>query len=316
MNCRDARDRLLESEGPDCDATLSAHLAGCAACRQLAADVAHLEDAWRSQPLPPGAERAKQAFLDRLPTLAASASRTPARPRTHRLPTSRWLIAATVLIGVGVGGALFVAMPKKASASSDVVAQLVDWNLSLARTASPAERDRIFASRAPGLGREIATAALSPEERALAVSLFETAPRLARDADPLAEADRLNELADSLLSRMSSAADRGDARRSEKYAKLYRRVAALGIEPKLSQLLEADALDFEGQRRLERLILRDADRVHTLLSLLEKAPDASQKEIRQALKIARKRRKKKGPDAAPRPGLAEPGRARKAKPPL
>ena len=99
--------------------------------------------------------------------------------------------------------------------------------------------------------------------------MLETAPWLARNQDPLAEADRFNDVADQLVTRMNLATRGGDHDRVERYARLYRRVRELGIESKLDLLEATGALNFDGQRRLERLILRDAKRMHALVALLK-----------------------------------------------
>jgi len=147
MDCRDARERLLESDDPSDGGTLAPeladHVATCDACRQLAGELTRLEQAWRAIPVPDDSERARAAFLERLSSPAAL---VVPRARTRR-PThapARWLVAASVLIALGIGGSLLVSMPR-AHASSDVVERLVHWNLDLSQAPSPAERSRIYA---------------------------------------------------------------------------------------------------------------------------------------------------------------------------
>jgi hypothetical protein len=301
MDCRDAQDLLLQDEDPSAG-ELADHVARCGACRRLHADLARLDAAWRALPLPEGVDRARDAFLERL----ASADR-PATPERRRRSAPRWLVAASLLAAVGVGASLLVGLPR-ASASPDVVDRLVDWNLELARAASPEERTRIYADRAPELARAVKASSLSAEDEALAASLLADAPQLAHQADPLADADRLSAVADKLLKRLNRASRARDARRAEQSARLYGRVVELGIDSKLALIEQSGALDFERQRRLERLVLSDADRMRDLVALLERAPDSSRKEIKRALKLNRDRPKKerrggkKGTVADPAPG--------------
>ena len=145
-----------------------------------------------------------------------------------------------------------------------MVERLVDWNLSLARTPLPADRDRLYAGQAEGLQDKVRRTELPAEERGLAESLLENAPLLARNDDPLAVAGLFHDVADQLLTRMGTAIRRGDEARAGQYARLYRRVEELGIGSKMELLETTGALDFNRQHRLERLVLRDADRMRTL----------------------------------------------------
>jgi hypothetical protein len=299
MNCQDAQDRLLEAEDLSppglSSGELASHLADCAACRQLVTDLGHLEEAWRAIPLPAGSERAREALLERLSRLAGGVE--PARRSgagNSRRVSPQWLIAASVLIAMGVGSVLFVSN-RRASASSDVVERLVDWNLSLAQTPLPADRDRLYAGQAESLQDKVRRTALPAEERGLAESLLENAPVLARNNDPLAVAGLFHDVADQLLTRMDTAIRRGDEAGAGQYARLYRRVEELGIGSKMELLETTGALDFNRQHRLERLVLRDADRMRTLVALLERTPDSSRKEIKRALGVVKNRPKKVHP---------------------
>src|SRR5437588_468549 len=128
MDCRDAREQLLEAEDPsELAPELAGHVAACDACRQLAGEVARLEQAWRA---------------------------------------------------------------------------------------------------IPG-------------------SLLENAPWLARNEDPLDEADRFDDVADKLATRMSSATRGGDRRRAGYYARLFRKVQDQGIAAKLEALEASGSLDFD-----------------------------------------------------------------------
>jgi hypothetical protein len=283
MDCQDCQDELLRSESLSPDGLppgeISAHVAGCGVCRQWLRDLSHLERAWSEIPLPAGSERPTDSFLLQF-------SRQEPQPRHSRRSAPRWLVAASVLLVLAVGGGLLM---RPSMASADIVERLVDWNLSLARSPTPADRDRLYEDQAAGLKAEVLKARLQDGDRGLAESLLETAPWLARNDDPLAEADRFNDVADQLLARLSLASRGGDNERVERYARLFRRVRELGIETKLDVLESSGALNFDRRRKLERLVLRDSNRMRDLVALLERAPESSRKEIKRALGVVKKR---------------------------
>ena len=198
---------------------------------------------------------------------------------------------------MGVGGALLVSN-RRASASSDVVERLVDWNLNLARTPLPADRDRLYAGQAESLQDKVRRTELPDEERGLAESLLENAPWLARNDDPLAVAGLFHDVADQLLTRMGTAIHRGDEVRAGQYARLYRRVEELGIGSKM------DLLETTGAPRLQppatpgtpRPSRRRPDAYPGRLAGTR--PDTSRKEIKRALRVVNNRPKKDRPSKA------------------
>jgi hypothetical protein len=307
MDCRTAREILMfdapGSTGEPLPVEVADHLTRCPECAMLRGDLARLDESWRAIPLPPGVETAREDFLRRFRETAG-----PRKLARRRRTLPRWAIAATVLLAIGVGAGLFM-RPRPVAASSDVVDRLVDWNLSLAHAPSAVERERIYASHASLFADEVEKASLPDDDRDLVRSLLEEAPGLVREPDPLVEADRFDELADKLLARMNRAARGGDTPRFDHSAALYRRVAELGIESKLEVLESSVSLDFDKQRRLERLVLRDEGRMNKLVELLERVPDSSRKQIKRALGI--KRRPKKGPAGNPATEDARKTRVRK-----
>jgi hypothetical protein len=306
MDCREARDLLLRSDGP-IDGPLADHVAGCDSCARLAGDLALLEETWREIPLPVDYGRGRERFLAKLPILEAPRSAGLSKDQRR---VRRWLVAASVLVALGLWGGV-LATGRRASASSDVVERLVDWNLNLARVESPDERGRLYADHAPVMAVAVERATLPAGDRELAYILLGNAPWLVGNADPLAEADRFNDLADQILHRMSAATRGGDDPRVERYARLYNRVVELGIASKFDVIEKSASLDFDGKRRLERLVLRDADRMKALVALLEKAPDSSRKEIKKALGITR--RPKVGAAADPETPRKAKGKGKKPK---
>jgi hypothetical protein len=58
-----------------------------------------------------------------------------------------------------------------------------------------------------------------------------------------------------------------------------------GIDENLRKAAASGALNFDNKKRLEKVVLRDKDRMNQMLDLLEKNPDISRKELRKALDI-------------------------------
>src|SRR5436305_3139025 len=100
MTCEPARDWLLHADRTETpSADVAEHLHACADCRALAARLDRLDSCYRALPLPASAESAKAAFLGRATVRPAAAS----PPVSRRFAAPRWLLAATVLVAVGLG---------------------------------------------------------------------------------------------------------------------------------------------------------------------------------------------------------------------
>jgi hypothetical protein len=107
MTCHDAEpllhDALDRTLPPEAATALAAHLATCAACRDLEADLALMHDAAASldRPLVPASGwTSLAARLETEGLLAAAGARRPRAPWTGYA----WVaLAATVLVGVGAG---------------------------------------------------------------------------------------------------------------------------------------------------------------------------------------------------------------------
>jgi hypothetical protein len=286
MNCEQARDWLLHSEDPRPEACPSAevagHLAGCDACRSFAARLTAVEQAWRDQPAPAEAERARVAFLNRLPTPVRSA-----KPQAAAGGLLRWATAALLMLAVGAVVWTLAPTPT-AHASSPLIEQLVDWNLSLAQAPDQTERARIFADKETQLKQASQNAKLTPEERELVGLLLETGSKLATDADPVDSAEQLSNVADKLVERLTVAAKGKDRTAVDRYAQLQAKVSERGVSTQLVRAEETGVLNFEKERRIEKLVLRDSKRMNTLVDLLEVNPDLSRKDIRQAFNIPAK----------------------------
>jgi hypothetical protein len=294
MDCREVQDRLLRTDDLQSESCGSAdadeHLESCADCRTLRSRLMALEQAWRELPLPGQSEQAKAAFLARLPELAAAAV-LPGR-HTSRRRLLRWVaaVAASLLI-VGVGVWVFHG-GQEAQASDDLLDELLDWNLRLTQAQSPDERSEVYAREAGLLRSAIDRARLSREQADVAKALLENGRWLAGHQDPASAAERFDGLAGRLLELAREAGEKGNYKRMNCLLKQYSLVVQSGVDPNVASTEASGALDLENQRRLEKLVLRDAEHVRELASLLEKAPDASRKEIARALGVHDKKPKK------------------------
>ncbi len=294
MDCQQVQDRLLQDDSAA--GAVAEHVASCAGCRSLADRLASLNETWRSIPVP-GAEPARERFLRRLPQ-EESTVRLLRPARRWTIP--RWAVAAVILIAVGV--AAWVLVPaSQTQAAPALIERLVDWNLELARAPSPAERSQLFAANEPQLKQAVETAHLGEPERQLADLLLENGCWLATNDDPVATAERFSIVADKLVEQLQAAGTRKDLRWTQRYARLEALVAEQGVAENLQRVTEAKALDFEHQRKLEKLILRDSQRMQALVELLEQNPKLSRKEIRKALDLPRKHPRKPTPATTSEP---------------
>jgi hypothetical protein len=277
MNCIETRDLLLQAASlAELPEPTIAHVRDCAGCGQLARDVERLEQEWRELPLPASADAARDAFLTRLAEPASGFAGGFALPR--------WAVAAAILLTIA-GVSSFVFVSGEARASAEVIDRLIDWNLDLVAAQ--------LADRA-GLGERAATFDLgrvSAADRDLAEALLQNGAWMATNDDPLGVAERFNAVADQLLTRIQKATDVGERKRSDRLSRQYRRVLERGIDPSVRRALASPALNFEHQRRIEKVLLSDEGRLDKLAALLERAPDASRKEIRKALDLSKKQPK-------------------------
>jgi hypothetical protein len=200
--------------------------------------------------------------------------------------------AAAVLLAAGAG-ALFVALGgSQTSEASDVMDRLVDWNLTMAGTDSLADRDRLYTAQAQELERQVRQGRLSANEQELAASLLDNSARLARDADPLAEAEGFTDVATVLVRQMGHAATKGDVGRTKGLNRYYARLVPRGVNAKIDRLDPAAPPLPERDRKLEKLLQRNAELRAQLTSLLETSPAATHEEIRRALDVPAPKRRK------------------------
>jgi uncharacterized repeat protein (TIGR01451 family) len=289
MDCPQAREWLLQADDtrPErcASAEVAEHLQNCVACRSFAAELTQLEQDWRNLPLPAAAETARQEFVAGLPQASSTAGLNPAARQSSR--AVRWAVAALVLIGVGVAVWSLYPTPQ-AVAAPVLIEKLIDWNLELAQAESAAERERIYARQEATFTKAIRKSNLSKEDRKLAGLLMESGISLAQASDPMGQAEVLSEVDDQLVERLQTAAQGRNQEAVDRFAKLHGKVSKRGVEARMAKLHESSALDFEHERRLEKIVLRDSKRMQTLIDLLERNPDISRKEIRQELNLPSK----------------------------
>ena len=286
MDCRQARDWLLQADDPlHGPPEATSHLAGCADCRLLANDLVRLEANWRAIPAPATVEVSRERFLDRLArprTLPAPERRLAGSPR-------RWAVAALLLIGLGAASWFLFPTPQAAAAPA-VIDQLIDWNLDLAEAPTPADRSRLFA-RQDSLKAAVVRTRLSPADQELAHMLLDNGAFLSENDDPVAEAERLSSVADHLVERLQTAADKKDQPTLKRLVHMQQRVALRGVNPKLAQAQQAGAKNPAAKARVDKILKRDEKRVETLADLLDKNPDMPREELLDVIKQQRKKPK-------------------------
>jgi len=186
--------------------------------------------------------------------------------------------------------------------------RLVDWNLQLTCAESESERNRIYAAQAEQLRLALDGTRLAPDQAELAEELLRNGAWLVVHRDAVVEADRFDGLADRLLQLARAAEAAGNHKRMNRLIRQYSCLLESGIDLNMERAAALKTLDFEHQRKLERLALSDADHMRQLAALLETTPDASRKEIQRALGIHGKHAKK--PMRAKHPRRAAEAKAR------
>ena len=292
MSCEPAREWLLNADYPEkleaAPSDVAEHVRSCAACQGLSRDLIELERQWRGIPVSPRAEASKAAFLARLEKPPAPAS-APPKPR-RRAAFYYWSAAALLLIAAG-SGVLFFGPGRNAEAHSDVIDQLVDWNLDLSE-ASAVDRQRIYSDRRNKLQKSIVNAKLDPTDRDLAENLMANGTWLVEHEDPVEELQRFNVMADQLLDQVKSSSV-SNAVRADRFARQFRKVNERGIDSKMERIRAIAAADPERRKLVNRILKHDKERAVEIDEILERSPDITKKELRAALDLSQKRHKHK-----------------------
>jgi hypothetical protein len=275
MDCRHAQDWLLQAETPAALSTappeVDEHVRACPECRRHLQKLVRLESEWRGLPPPPALDAAKRRLL----TKAAAVQPRPLPRQAAFLRAGGWAAAAAILLAAGLG-IWFAARPIPPP-PSNVIDQLIAWNLNLSQVRDKTERQRLFQVRLDDIKNEMQNAPLGDEEKLLADKLLDTAAWLTENDDPLDEADRFSELADQMVERIQAApkTDTGQL------AKRYTEMARTGINANLERLPQAP----ERSPKLEKLIQHEQKRVEQLAATLKHASVAARPELRNAMAV-------------------------------
>lgn len=219
----------------------------------------------------------------------ADSVQPPAEPATLKLApmlagrSRRGLLLALFVTAASLA-LLFLVYSPEAQATPDLVDRLVELNVDLAQSATPEERTRIFEEKAGELKVTLASAKLAPGDRELAESLLENGKWLTGNADPMAAADRFNDLADKFVTRMDAATTAKDEKRIIQLAGNYQKIAEAGIDPNLELAAAAAATDLEKKSTLERTASRQASLVKRLAEIVQRNPEPSRRAIHRAMK--------------------------------
>jgi hypothetical protein len=285
MKCDKAKDWLLQAETPAALSTapreVDEHVRACPECRRLLQKLVRLEEDWRALPSPPGLEAAQWRMLKKA---AAVPPRLLPRRSGFRY-VGAWAAAAAILIAAGIG--IWFAIKPNPPPKSNVIDQLIAWNLDLSQVRDKNERQRLFQARLDSIKTEVQSSPLGDEEKQLAGKLLDTAAWLTENDDPLDEADRFSELADEMVERLQAApnADAGQL------AKRYTDMAKTGINANLERLPKVPA---DRALKLEKLIQHEQKRAEQLSATLKQAPAAARPELRNALAVTGNHPHKKG----------------------
>jgi hypothetical protein len=275
MNCHDFEQLLLHADDPKvaiAQNDAAAHLAQCAACAQLVARLSRLGDAAGHVPPPPSSADAKAAFLRTL------------EPRRFYIGRRTLAVAASIVIvaGLATWAALHYLNPQPTV--EQVVTQLVDYNIELAKAETPARRQQIFNASHKQLQRMLDRGRFTGDDAELAKKLIDDGRNLANAADPYEEAERIGDLADDLLKRTHAAARLNDVKRAAQLGSAYSYVSNMGLEPKLNRMPPNEA----RKAQMEKLQARRAEMERRMDRLIDNTPGPAKQALMNARENARK----------------------------
>jgi hypothetical protein len=205
---------------------------------------------------------------------------TPARG--FRWRSRRTYAAVLAVIAASLAGVFFL-HTSQSQANPELVASLIDWNLDVAQAATPKERTRLYDEKAADLKATVAKTNLPREDRELAQTLLETSSWLTRNDDPLAVADRFNDIADKLVVRIDAATTAKNELQVVLLADTYSRVAEVGVEANLEKASASGALVGDQKQRWEHTTSRGTSRTKKLVEIIDRNPEASRRVIHRAM---------------------------------
>ena len=292
MNCMQAREHIFAADVLCEDAfgdELVAHLGVCEECRAMLARLRSVEDAIRALPTPAESEAAKGAFLRRL-RWAKPAGR-PGAVFRHMSLRPAWravAMAASVLILIGlVGWLLFSGGVETAMASDAVLDRLVAWNVELGQAESSEECERILAQTA-SLEQAMNQVRLTANEKNLAAALLENGKWLSYNTDPLARAERFQQLADLLVKRLESATAAHEPKTIARLSRYYGVVQSRGFDPQMARVESMDSDKPERSRRWRRLKGVNAAMQAQVRELAKQLPDVTRRQILRDLELTKR----------------------------
>src|SRR5207302_5553476 len=110
----------------------------------------------------------------------------------------------------------------------------------------------------------LAKVKVGSDDRDLVDTLLENSAWLTKNNDPMAEAERFNDIADKLVNRMDAATTAKDEKRIVQLASTYQRVAEVGIDSNLERAVAA------GASGVERTTVRHANRAKMLAAIADR----------------------------------------------
>jgi len=285
MNCPKVQDWLFEADrGAAVPADVAAHLQECAACRDMAERIRRLEADWRALPAPAMSDGAKQRVLAAVTAEETGEAIVPLRGSATRAPrrwlSAKWALAAAALIAVGIG---LYAWRSSSDAQTvpDPFDRLLDMNVALAE-ADPSERAKIYDDAQADLNDAADSMNLSPDDAEIAKTLLDNANSMAKNQDPVAEAERLSAVADKLLDRLQAAVKNKKPPKLAKAAKQYALAdrAALGSWDNADDLI---ADDLAQGSRLDAVAEQNSKRQEAFETLLLSAPKGELDTLKKAM---------------------------------
>ena len=284
MNCESVQTWLLRADGlepPYWSPAVAEHMQTCSACNSLAYDLLKLEEDWRHRPIPAECASAQSAFLKTLPAHCFNPMPAPRR----RFTPLRWAAAAAVLL-VCAGVAWMTLSPGDIRASSDLVERLVDWNLDI--TTADLDQRHQFAGQEADFRQDLDKSNLTGEDRDLAEKLLENGRWLATNSDPLAEANRLTDLADNLIVKVDSATKKGNESDSHRFASCYSKIMEKGVHPWMVKIAKNKA--FEGEKKVgfDQFMDRDEQHQQQVEKVIKQVPRDFRPDLRKKLEAVRK----------------------------
>ncbi|OWK46417.1 hypothetical protein [Fimbriiglobus ruber] len=283
MICEQARDWLLRADDPHPDRcpvrVVRAHLQSCGACRQYALDLIRVEGVVRAVPTPAAAHRSQTAFLARLNPTVPVPNPKP-MPRRSRAGSWRWVVAASLFVGVATL-TFFLTPTRQAHADSEIVEQLVEWNIRLSESKTPAERDRLYQEQSASLRERVQTAKLPERDQALAQQLLDHGAWLTEHDDPLDEAEHFQELADTVLDHLeTTAGSSSSGPASETYARLHNKITTHGVNANMTKAERQAQQDEKKKQRLSLIEKRQKKQAEKIAVLAEKLTEAAKKHVK------------------------------------